>query len=187
MTDYYSEHYSANVGSTGHFTTLLNTHKAVGVGKKHSRIRRSAAYLTVPSAQDLADDDVIRLLDLRSNDRLYSLLFSMDGNWGATTTFNVGLYLKGDYNNGAVVDEDLFGSAIDWSAAVTRVDYFKEAATLDDWDRGKQVWELAVIGAATDTVDPETIYTVAATCSQNIDATDAAVEFLCEAFYTSGD
>ncbi len=187
MADFYSNHYGPEVGATNHFTTLNAVQTLVSPGLKHSRLRRSAAQMTVPSGQDLADDDVIRLLDLKSSDRLIQLLFSMDANWGATTTFNVGLYLKGDLNAGAVVDEDLFGTAENWAGAIARVDSFKEAGTLDDWDRGKQMWELAAIGAGSDTVDPQVVYTVALTCSQNIDATAAAVEFLCEAYYLGGD
>ena len=187
MTTFYSDHYSADQGATGHFTTLVSPFKTVAVGKKHGRLRRSACYLTVPSGQDLADDDVIRFMDFKSSDRLVELLFSMDANWGATTTFNVGLYLKGSADDGAVVDEDLFGSAIDWSGAIARVDYFTEAGTLDNWDRGKTLWELAAIGAASYTEDPQTTFTLTAQCSQNISATAAAVEMLVEAYYVSGD
>ncbi len=188
MTDFYSNWYSPGVGETNHFTTLNTLQTLVSPGLAHSRVRRSGAQLTVPNAQDLADNDVIRLLDLKSSDRLIELFFSMDANWGATTTFNVGLYLKGGSpNDGAVVDEDLFGSAENWAGAIARVDSFKEAATLDDWDRGKTLWELAAIGAASYTVDPHLDFTVAVTCSQDISAAAAAVEFLCEAFYIAGD
>lgn len=187
MTDFYSNHYSAEVGETGHFTTLSTPVRFLSPGIKHSRVRRTAAYLTVPAAQDLDDDDVIRLLDLKSSDRLIELFFSMDANWGATTTFNVGLYKKGSANNGAVIDEDLFGSAIDWSGEIARVDYFDEAGTLDDWDRGKALWELAAIGAASYTSDPGEIWTVTAQTTQDISATAAAVEMLVEAYYVAGD
>ncbi len=187
MTDFFSNHYGPEVGATNHFTTLASPETPVPVGLRHSRVRSSFAQLTVPNGQDLGDNDVIRLLDLKSSDRLIELFFSMDLNWGGTTTFNVGLYLKGGANTGSVVDEDLFGSAINWAGAITRVDYFKEATTLDDWDRGKQMWELAAIGAGSDTVDPHVTYTIAATCSQDISAAAAAVEFLCEAYYVSGD
>lgn len=188
MTTFYSEHYSADVGDTGHFTTLLSVPKSVTVGKKHARMRRTAAHLTIPLSTDMGSGDIIRLLDMKSGDRLIELLFSMDANFGATTTFDVGLYLKGPANDGAVVDVDLFGSAIDWAGAIARVDYFKEAGTLDDWDRGKTLWELAAIGAGSDTVDPGTTYTIAATTTQDITVTAASpIEFLCEAYYIAGD
>jgi len=187
MTDFYSDHYSADVGSTGHFTTLLTVPKSIGVGKKHSRVRRTAAFATVPSGQDLADDDVVRLLDLKSDARLLELRFSMDANWGATTDFNIGLYLKGSDNAGAVVDEDLFAAAQDWSGAIARSDLLT-SGTLDDHDRGKMLWEMVnAVTASTYTVDPQVMYTVALTASSDNSAAAAAVEFLCEAFYVAGD
>ncbi len=189
MTTFYSPHYGPAIGETGHFTTLSAPVPAVSVGVKHSRQRRTAALLTVPSAQDLGNGDIIRLFDLSSNDRLIHLYFSMDGNWGATTTFNVGLYEKGAQNDGAVIDVNLFAAADNWAATLAREDLFKQATTLDDWDRGKQLWELANIGLAASTYSAETgaLWTVAATTSQDIDATDNAVEFLVEAFYVAGD
>ncbi len=110
----------------------------------------------------------------------------MDANWGATTTFHVGLYKKGDADDGAVIDVDLFGSTIDWSGAIARTDYFTEAGTLDNWDRGKTLWELAAIGAASYTSDPRETWTIAATTTQDIDATAGAVEMLVEALYVAG-
>ncbi len=189
MTDFFSNHYGPAVGATDHFTTQVNPRALVSPGLRHSRVRRSAAQLTVPNGQTMADNDVIRLLDLKSGDRLVQLLFSMDANWGSTADFNIGLYLKnGPANDGAVVDEDLFAGQIDWSGAITRVDYFDGAnGSLDDWDRGKTLWELAAIGAGSDTSDPQVVYTVATTNSSNNSDAAAAVEFLCEAYYIAGD
>ncbi len=186
MTDFYSNHYGPAVGATNHFTTLQAPVPFVPVGLKHSRLRRTAAQLIVPSGQNLADDDVIRFLDLRSNDRLINLFISMDANWGATSTFNVGLHLKGANDDGAVVDEDLFVAPDNWAAGDTRTDLFT-LAVLDDWDRGKTMWALATIGAASLTEDPGVVYTVSATASANPDATDDAVEMLLEAYYIAGD
>jgi len=143
----------------------------------------------VPSAQDLGSGDEIRLFDLNSNDRLIELFFSMDGNWGATATFDVGLYNKGAANDGTVIDVNLFATADVWSSAIERTDLFKEATTLDDWDRGKPLWELANIGlgATTYGVTTNETWTVTTVTSQDISATDAVVEFLVEATYVSGD
>lgn len=189
MATYYSNHYGPEVGETNHFTTRNTIPKTVPTGFKHSRVRRSAAQLTVPAATDLGSGDVLRLLDLKSTDRLINLYFSMDANWGATTTFNVGLYAKGTNDDGAVIDADLFGSAIDWAGEINRVDYFTESTTLDDWDRGKALWELANIGlgATTYTSATHALWTVTAVTTQDISAVAAAVEFLCEAYYIAGD
>lgn len=187
MATFYSNHYSADVGATGHFTTLSNPPILVAPGRGHTRFRRKEARLTVPSGQDLGDNDVIRIMDLKSSDRLINLYFTMDANWGATTTFNVGLYEKGNNNDGAVVDEDLFGDAIDWSGAIARVDYFDEATTLGNIDRGKTLWEQAAVGDATYTTDPGIMFTVTAQTTQDISATAAAVVMMVEAYYMSND
>ena len=187
MTTFYSEHFSAAVGQTGHFTTLSAPVPLVPVGIKHARNRRTAALMTVPSGQDLASGDIIRLLDLKSSDRLVKLYASMDANWGATTDFDIGLYLKGADNAGAVVDADLFAAAVDWSGEIARVDQFA-VGDLDDWDRGKQMWELVnAVTSSTYSVDPGVVFTVALTASSNNDAAADAVEMLIEAYYIAGD
>ncbi len=187
MTTLYTDHYSANQGATGHATTLITPSKIVDIGKKHSRIRRSAAFLTVPDATDLVDDDIIRIMDLKSGDRLIELFVSSDADWHTIATFNIGLYLKGAANDGAAVDEDLFAFEHDWVNEIARVDVFDQATTLDDWDRGKTLWEQAAIGDGSDTVDPQTTYTIAATATANITVVNAAVEMLFEAYYVAGD
>ena len=188
MADFYSDHYSNDQGVTGHFLTLLTAHKSVSVGKSHSRVRRKACYISVPSGQDMADNDVIRLMDFKSSDRLTEIYASMDANWGSTADFNIGLYLKGADNAGAVVDEDLFAGQIDWAGTIARVDYFNGAnGSLDEWDRGKPLWELAAIGAGSDTVDPMVTYTLATTNSSNNNAAAALVEMLIEVYYVAGD
>ena len=70
---------------------------------------------------------------------------------------DVGLYkhgLGGEAGTGAVIDVDLFGSAIDVNAGLARTDEFTEAGTLDDEDRWKHLWQIATVGAATYTTDP---------------------------------
>ena len=186
MTTYYSDHYSADQGATGHFTTRVTPSKIVGVGKKHARIRRTAAFYTIPASTDLADDDAVRFLDLKSSDRLVELYFSQDANQGATATYNFGLWLKGAADDGALVDEDLFGAGTDLAGAIARTDYFTGGA-LDNWDRGKTLWELAAIGDGSDTVDPQTTYTIGMQATANITVVDDPVETLVEAYYIAGD
>lgn len=188
MTTFYSNHYGPAVGETGHFTTRSVARRGVSAGERHGRLRHSHCLVTVPAAQDLGDNDVIMAIGMKSSDRLGEVRFSMDANWGATTTFNIGLYtLGGDGDLGTVIDEDLFASAVDWAGAIARVDYFKEAGTLDDWDRFKTLWELAAIGAASYTADPVEDWVVTLQTSQDISATAAAVELMGEVIYKSGD
>ena len=188
MTDFFSNWYSPDVGATNHFTTINAIQTLVEPSLAHSRVRVSLAQLSVPSGQDLADNDVIRLLDLKSGDGLIELLFSMNDQWGSTADFNVGLYLKGGATNtGAVVDEDLFAAAVDWSGAIAQIDQYA-VGTLDDFDRGKPLWEAVnAVTASTYSSDPHVTYTVAVTCSSDNSATDGIVELLCEAYYVAGD
>ena len=186
-TTYYSDHYSGVVGATGHFTTLLTPQPMVQAGKKHARVRRTAALLTATSGVDLALGDIIRFCDIKSSTRITEVLFSMDANWGDAGDFNVGLYEKGLNNDGAVIDADLFAAAQDWKGTIARVDQFAKG-TLDDWDRGKQAWELVnAVTASTYASDPGELWTVAVTASSDNAVSAAAVEMLCEVFYTAGD
>ena len=189
MATFYSDHFGPLVGATNHFTTQNSVQPAVNVGFKHSRVRRTSCLFSVPNAQDLGSGDIIRLFDMSSNDRLINLYFSMNASWGATTTFDVGVYEKGSDNDGAVVDINLFATADIWSANILREDLFKEAGTVDDWDRGKALWELVNIGLGATTYGTSTNaqWTIACTTTQDISATDAIVEFMVEAFYVAGD
>jgi hypothetical protein len=184
MTLFYSDHFSADQGETGHYTTKLSPDKIVTVGKKHSRIRRTAAYYTIPASTDMADNDEIHYFDMKSGDRLINLFFSQDANQGATATYDLGVYLK---STGLEVDDNLFAAADDWAGAIAREDLFTQATTLDNWDRGKTLWELAAIGGGSDTVDPQVMYTIVATATANITVVDDAVETLVEAYYIAGD
>ncbi len=187
MTDFYSEHYSALTGETGHFTTLTTGTVTVPVHDKHARLRRSAARFSVPNAQDLADNDVIRMMDFKSSDRIVEMFHSCDANWGTNSTFNIGLYQKNPLNAGVVIDENLFGNAYDISGEVLRVEIFDQATTLDDFDRGQPLWFLADIGGGSYSVDPHEIWTLAFTCSQDISAAAALSENLFEVYYIAGD
>lgn len=187
MTTFYSDHYSAKVGETGHFTTLLAPVPLLSPGESAGRMRKRTARILVPSGQDLGSGDIIRVMDFRSSARIFDLRASMDADWGATTTFDIGLYKKGANNDGAVIDADLFASAVDWAAAIARVDYFKEATTLTDMDRGQPLWFLADLGAGTYTEDPFETWTLALTTTQDISATAAAVTIMIEVDYLAGD
>lgn len=188
MSTYYSDHYGPAVGATGHFTTR----SAPGAprlhpGVKHGRLRKSVARVTIPAGSNLADDDVFRFMDFRSGDRIFDIRLSQDANAGATTAMNFGLYKKGLADDGAVIDEDLFASAVNLAAGIARVDIFKEATTLTDMDRGQPLWYLADKGAGTYTEDPFEVWTLVAQFSSNPDAVDGAVEMMLEVDYLAGD
>ena len=136
------------------------------------------AYLTIP---DTANGDVIRLCKVHSSDRIHKLVMS-SGDSGTAGTIDLGLYdLPDDPDGsgiGSAVDDNLFASAIDVNtAALSQVDQFDEAA-LDDFDRGKQVWELLGLSS-----DPQKEYELCATMDAG---STQAFEFLLEVEWSPG-
>lgn len=200
MTTFYSEHYSGRIGASGHFTTLLAPDPILrsgnsGEGSIGGRLRQKAARFLVPSGTDMGSGDIIRVLDLVSSACVWHVFVTLDADFGATTTFDIGWYKKGDANDGAVIDADLHASAVDWAGAIgpttsaaasAPVDYFCESGVLNQNDRGRPLWKLADIGAATYTQDPFETWTLAFTTTQDISAAAADVSVLCEVIYTGG-
>jgi hypothetical protein len=102
------------------------------------------------------------------------------GDSGTAGTVDLGLYDLPDTQDGigTVVDADLFANGIDTNtAALSEVDQFDQAA-LDDFDRGKQVWELLGLSE-----DPQIEYELCAT--MDIGGT-TAFELLIVVDYTPG-
>lgn len=187
MTDYYTEHYGPRIGVTGHFTTLSPS-VVMKNTEKRSRVRRTSARWIVPAGTDMGVSDVIRLFDMKSSDCLHKLLISSDADFGVAAHFHIGLHKKGDHDDGAVIDADLFAGTIDFAGAIARVDYFNGASgTLDDHHRGQPLWYLADLGAGTYTEDPHEVWTITMTAQENLTVVDDAVSMLAEAYYVTGD
>lgn len=172
-------YYSDLITPSSANTTLDSQHRAP-VGLSHARTRTSVASIT---AMPLTTD-VVRMITLKSGDRLLKLELSSDG--GSTAgAVNVGLYLAGDAHDGAVVDADLFASAQTISSALDLTDVFDEAATLAGVDRGKTLWELAAIGAGSDTEDPFVQYDITIVPSTTFTVADSELTLV--ATYMAGD
>lgn len=108
-----------------------------------------------------ADDDnsVYRMARLRSSDRVSSLTIFADAITGATA-YDLGVYRTAD-DGGAVVDADLFGSAVDISAgSKVGIDVTYESAATDISKIEKRIWELLGLSA-----DPQIDYDVAFTAT----------------------
>ena len=136
------------------------------------------------------DGDILVFALMKSSDLLEDIEFWCDGNPTAGT-FNIGIYQAVMANQGislTAIDDDLFASAQTAATAIAydaRVSVFDEAGTLDDvMDRGKTLWALAAIGAATYTEDPGTLFALCATDVQNF---DAAAEVGFRVKYVAGD
>lgn len=178
MAVYFSDHFS----SDGVARESVDMQKRAPAGVGHSRLRYKRAFVTIPV--DAVSTEVIRFMSMKSGDRIMDMKLSNPGDCG-TATMNLGLYESGLEHDGAVLDADLFMSAEDLATANDRIDAFDEAATLDNQDRGKPLWELLAAGAGSDTVDPMEDWDICGVLAANM--ATAAEEVLLEVWYTASD
>ena len=188
--NFFSDHFNSN--AVPGVTTLTgsltyDSQRRANAGLGHARKRVAVARMTVGTGAVIGSE--LRMLQMKSGDRLGAIYVYSSG--GATAAdADLGIYLSGLSHDGAVVDADLFGSAlaVDTLASfdtVEEADSFKEAATLVDTDRWKPLWALAAIGAGTDTVDPMVNYDIVFTVTTAF--TVALTELVVVVEYTSGD
>lgn len=142
---------------------------------------RSYAHARVRTTLSVFDGtpttaDILILGLLKSGDLLEEIEFWTDGG-GTAGAIDVGLYsvdLSNDSLTLTVVDVDLFASAQATGTPIlhdARISVFDESTTLDDvMDRGKTLWALAAIGAASYTEDPGLTFAICATPTTTVDA-----------------
>jgi hypothetical protein len=175
MTAYYSD----NIADSSANTTLVAGYRP-SAGIKHARTRVSTARVSGL----LLTTDIARMITLQSGDRLLKLELTSNGGSDAGAV-NIGLYLSGSAHDGAVVDADLFASAQTISTAIDLTDVFNESAVLDHTDRGKTMWELAAVGAGSDTIDPLVQYDIVIVPSTSFTTTASILTLI--ATYMAGD
>lgn len=157
--------------------------------KSPAHARKRSTISTIDQAS-LTQNDTITLGYFKSSDQLIDIKFFTDGAAGAGT-LDIGLSSV-EFRDGTatetVVDADLFAngqsvtSAIAYDAAGS---VFDESTTLDDvMDRGKPLWQLAALGAASYTSDPGLTFAIVATVNATINAT---TEMGFEIEYVAGD
>lgn len=146
----------------------------VGSGGGRMRYKRCAVDTT---AGTVTNTDTFRFATFKSGDRIIEIQASADGTWSAGT-MNLGLYASGTANDGAVVDADLFGSALDISTGFARTEVTVESAVLADEKRGKTLWDMAGLSA-----DPLINYDIAGIC----DSLAGTGLIVLEIYYTAGD
>jgi len=171
-----ANHYSTLMAAVADQNTLVQN-TITHAGASGGRMRYKNMYILTD--QVFAITEIIRMGTFKSNDRIYELQISCP-DMGSAGDFDIGLYLTGSAHNGVVVDDNLFCDALDVNAAASsRVEAFTEAA-LDDFDRGKPLWEL--LGLST---DPVVEYDLTITAVEATTSTSA--EVLLECYYNSGD
>lgn len=112
------------------------------------------------------DDDgsTLRICELPSNAIVTSVRIWNDAITGSTS-WDVGLY-QTTLNGGAVIDADLFASAVDISAGLAGTELRFEAATTAPIDFiEERLWQLADRGAATYANDPQINFDLVATAN----------------------
>jgi len=187
---FFSNHYNSSgstepgVGTFSEELPIASPSRIVSAGNSHSRVRRSHAKISF--GENFGVGEIGRILTLKSNDRLYSLLVSFDG--GATAAdADLGIYLSGGNHDGglpAAACVDAFSStAIVVDTAANRVESF-ELGDYDTENIGLQMWELVNITASsTYAADPQVDFDIAFTVT--VAATDTVAVCNVEAFYTS--
>ncbi len=113
---------------------------------------RSCMGNILPTSAPVAGD-IGYLFRIPSNARILQLFIEMDDQGGATTTVDIGVYNAADL---AIVDINLYGSALDGATAFSRSDVRHE--TLNHNTMGQKIWQDLGLSA-----DPNTIYVIAAT------------------------
>lgn len=171
MASYFSDHYAALTANTTLLPNQVNS-----VAKKGSRVRYIRSELEFTGA--FAINEVARMFDLKSSDRLIQLFLTTD-DLGTVGSLNIGLYLSGSAHDGAVVDLDCFATAVLVTSAVARTDVLLESTTFAIETRGKELFRYAAL-----TVDPVVQYDIAIVANA---ATDAAGTVVLEALYLAGD
>lgn len=172
MATWYSDHFGADGDND---TSLPSVAKITEAGLKHGRRRRSRMFF---KGMPLTTE-VVRLGKFRSSDRIWHVYTSSDGGASAGTA-DIGIYLAGSNHDGAVVDADRFGSAVDLSVALDMVDQFVESTNLTALDRGKRLWELLGLSA-----DSQTEYELCLTVVTSFATADTNI--LVTVDYLAGD
>ena len=136
----------------------------------------SKALLSVAAAD--SDTSVYRVARVPSNAVIHSIRVLNDAITGGTS-YDLGVYDIAGTNSGAVVDADLFASAVDLSSANTAwLELRYEAATTAIIDYAeKTLWFILDVGAATLSSDPNKQYDICFTA--NTVGTGAG-DILCE-------
>ena len=160
--------------------TTLDSQKRAPAGVSHGRKRyaRAEVLTTATLTTDTAASQ-IRLKQFKSGDRIHKITVhnTADGGSGAV---NMGIWKSGTAHDGAVVDADIFlaAQAVSGASAAGGIEGFTDGA-LDDFDRGKTLWELNG-----DTSDPMEDWDVVITATATV---ATAQNYVGEFEYTSGD
>jgi len=124
------------------------------VGSGGAGIVREVSNYIASVTASLSITSIIRLVEVPSNCRISSIkLFSGAQTAGA---FDIGLY-RTNGDGGAVVDQDLFGSAVSCASAVAGTDVILESGQTTIAEMHQPLWQWAGASA-----DPKCMYDICA-------------------------
>lgn len=140
---------SAQIANNVAVPSIINTAQLA-----NGRVRAARAICAVANAKDAGS--IYRFFRVKSNDLIKELILD-NATLGAGCTMDFGLYQTAA-NGGAVVDADLFASAVDMNTANRGLDVTRESGIITVANMEKPLWELLGLSA-----DPQIEYDVAAT------------------------
>jgi len=149
MGDFLSDHFAAPLASIedGAARPAYRVPQAINGGY----LRYKRGYVDLAGFFSL---DTVRLLTLRSSDRLHWMGISAEA--GLSMSINLGVWDVGSLHDGPVVDTDLFMSSKSIFNAA-RLEALTEAGTVTDEQRGSQLWEMMGLSS-----DPKISYDIVA-------------------------
>lgn len=157
MTTFYSEHYAAESSASVAPATELpavRTRHVPGIDRTPMYVSRVHVDFSAATT-DPDDGDMIRLLTLRSSDRLHSIWgFWGNGEWvdgGGVMTGDLGLFHEGAAHDGAEIDDNMFATLLTVETAQDFLDHMTEAGTVPATNRMARMWEIANLGLTTPT------------------------------------
>lgn len=137
-----------------------------------ANIQHARGVVTTVSGDDIASKYIF--CQVPSNALIVSMRLTC-ADVGTTTIMDIGLY-RTTPDGGAVVDADLFASAVVLNAgALAKVEVLRESTTITEAKGEKLLWDLAGL-----TADPRVMYDVVGTLTA---AADAAAAIMIEVDY----
>jgi hypothetical protein len=162
MTDWYSEHFSADTtlvtGTTTGAITADDPPIKAPPGSSHAIMRMKRSLVDFSAGDTIPDASTCRMFTLKSSDRIYRMILAAEAGWSASADLDIGTYFAGDdRHTGAQIDVNTFGEDINIGGGIAYVDQFVPTAGggLEEEDRGKKLWELIEeVETQSWTVDP---------------------------------
>ena len=184
MATYFSDHFSGVNPDTGVLdNAYLDKTKLPPAGIGHGRIRYARAEITL----NAASTDEIRMMQLRSSDRIFQVYLTCTDS-GSAGLVQTGLYKSGVSHDGPALDANIIGT-FDPTTARSHLDIWGTGSAPDSsYMRGRTLWELVTLpgsGVAGEyTTNPAEDWDLILRFHAG---TDVSTQIILEVLYTTGD